>query len=123
MAKLPPDPRTHQARLRGNPAAMALGATLFFDMRMSKNGAVACSTCHQIGRQFQDGIPLGKGIATMNRRTQPLAGVAWQRWFFWDGRKDSLWSQAFAAAGKAAGAWFKPHLVRAFHGRQFQGAL
>ena len=36
----------------------------------------------------------------VNRRTQPLAGVAWQRWFFWDGRKDSLWSQALAPLEK-----------------------
>ena len=24
----------------------------------------------------------------------PLAGVAWGPWFFWDGRRDSLWAQA-----------------------------
>ena len=24
----------------------------------------------------------------------PLAGVAWSPWLFWDGRRDSLWSQA-----------------------------
>ena len=24
----------------------------------------------------------------------PLAGVAWSPWFFWDGRRDSLWAQA-----------------------------
>ncbi|MGE0281416.1 MAG: cytochrome-c peroxidase [Rhizobiaceae bacterium] len=100
LAKLPPRPRDPTNEVEDSPAAMALGATLFFDMRMSKNGAVACSTCHQIGRQFQDGIPLGKGVATMNRRTQPLAGVAWQRWFFWDGRKDSLWSQALGPLEK-----------------------
>jgi len=100
LAKLPPRPRDPTNQVEDSPAAMALGATLFFDMRMSKNGAVACSTCHQIGRQFQDGIPLGKGVATMNRRTQPLAGVAWQRWFFWDGRKDSLWSQALGPLEK-----------------------
>jgi len=100
LANLPPLPRDPTNEVEGDPAAMALGATLFFDMRMSKNGAVACSTCHQIGRQFQDGIPLGQGISTMNRRTQPLAGVAWQRWFFWDGRKDSLWSQALGPLEK-----------------------
>lgn len=100
LAKLPPRPRDPTNEVEDSPAAMALGATLFFDMRMSANGAVACSTCHQIGRQFQDGIPLGRGISTMNRRTQPLAGVAWQRWFFWDGRKDSLWSQALGPLEK-----------------------
>ena len=24
----------------------------------------------------------------------PLAGIQWGNWFFWDGRKDSQWSQA-----------------------------
>ena len=24
----------------------------------------------------------------------PLAGTAYSPWFFWDGRKDSLWAQA-----------------------------
>lgn len=93
LPPLPPDPSNPAI---DNPDAMALGATLFFDTRLSKNGKVACSTCHQIDNQFQDGLPLGKGIGTMNRRTQPLAGVAWQSSFFWDGRKDSLWSQALA---------------------------
>lgn len=96
LAALPPLPPDPTDRAAGNPTAMALGATLFFDMRLSANGKVSCSTCHQIGNQFQDGLPLGMGIGIMNRRTQPLAGVAWGRSFFWDGRKDSLWSQALA---------------------------
>ncbi len=33
-------------------------------------------------------------MGTNMRRTMPLIGVAYQSWFFWDGRKDSLWSQA-----------------------------
>lgn len=100
LAALPAAPSDPTNAVIDDPAAMALGATLFFDMRMSKNGKVACSTCHQIGKDFQDGLPLGKGIGTMNRRTQPLAGVAWQSSFFWDGRKDSLWSQALAPLEK-----------------------
>lgn len=101
LDRLKPAPADLTNAAIGNPAAMALGATLFFDTRMSRNGEVACSTCHKIDQQFQDGLPLGKGIGTMNRRTQPLAGVAWQRWFFWDGRKDSLWSQALAPLEKS----------------------
>ena len=76
------------------PAAAALGATLFFDQRLSRNGKVACATCHKIDRQFQDDLPHAAGLGTTNRRTMPLAGVAWSPWFFWDGRRDSLWSQA-----------------------------
>lgn len=91
LPRLPDDPTN---RVADDPAAAALGATLFFDARMSGNGMVSCSTCHLIDRQFQDDLPLAKGIGTTNRRTMPLAGVAWSPWFFWDGRRDSLWAQA-----------------------------
>ncbi|MBX3582590.1 MAG: methylamine utilization protein [Rhizobiaceae bacterium] len=91
LPPLPPDPTNRYA---DDPAAAALGATLFFDSRMSPSGTVSCSTCHLIDRQFQDDLPLAKGVATGNRRTMPLAGVAWSPWLFWDGRRDSLWAQA-----------------------------
>jgi len=91
LPALPADPTNKYA---DDPAAAAFGATLFFDQRMSPDGVVACGTCHLIDRQFQDDLPLGKGAGTSNRRTMPLAGVAWSPWLFWDGRRDSLWSQA-----------------------------
>jgi len=74
--------------------AAALGQRLFFDVRLSSNGRVSCGTCHDPGRQFQDGRPLGKGVGTTGRRTMPVAGAAESPFLFWDGRKDSLWSQA-----------------------------
>jgi len=76
------------------PAAAALGSTLFFDTGMSHDGTVSCSTCHKIDRQFQDDLPQAVGVGRTNRRTMPLAGVARDPWFFWDGRRDSLWAQA-----------------------------
>jgi cytochrome c peroxidase len=91
LPPLPPDTTNKHA---DDPAAAAFGATLFFDQRLSSDGVVACGTCHLIDRQFQDDLPRGKGIGTTDRRTMPLAGVAWSPWFFWDGRRDSLWSQA-----------------------------
>ena len=94
LASLPPLPPDPTNKYADDPAAAALGATLFFDQRMSSDGVVACGTCHLIDRQFQDDLPRGKGIGTTDRRTMPLAGVAWGPWFFWDGRRDSLWSQA-----------------------------
>lgn len=86
-----PDPSNVVA---ANPAAVALGRQLFFDPRFSRNGALSCATCHDPGKQFQDGVPRAKGLATVERRTMPLAGVAFNAWQFWDGRKDSLWAQA-----------------------------
>ncbi len=91
IAPLPPDPTN---RFADDPGAAALGATLFFDTGMSRDGNVACGTCHKIDRQFQDDLPRGIGVAATNRRTMPLAGVARDPFFFWDGRRDSLWSQA-----------------------------
>ncbi|AZO54271.1 MAG: c-type cytochrome [Mesorhizobium sp.] len=76
------------------PAAAALGSTLFFDVGMSRDGTVSCSTCHKIDRQFQDDLPQAVGVGRTNRRTMPLAGVARDPWFFWDGRRDSMWAQA-----------------------------
>jgi cytochrome c peroxidase len=88
---VPPDPSNRYA---DDPRAAALGRALFFDAELSANGEVSCSGCHQPEKGFQDGLPLGRGLATVNRRTMPIAGAAAQQWFFWDGRKDSLWSQA-----------------------------
>jgi cytochrome c peroxidase len=74
--------------------AAALGQFLFFDTRLSANGEVACATCHQPARGFSDGQPLAKGIAAGTRNTPTLLNAALNHWFFWDGRADSLWSQA-----------------------------
>ena len=74
--------------------AARLGHRFFFDARFSSNGKVSCATCHVPEKNFQDGTPLGTGVGTTGRRTMPIAGTDRSPWFFWDGRKDSLWSQA-----------------------------
>ena len=74
--------------------AAALGRALFNDTRLSSNGQVACASCHSADQQFQDGKPFGQGIGTGKRRTMPLMGAAHSPFLFWDGRKDSAWSQA-----------------------------
>lgn len=88
---LPPDPTN---RVADDPAAAAFGRALFFDTRLSSNGSVSCATCHDPGLGFQDGKPLGAGVGETRRRTLPIAGAAHSPFLFWDGRKDSLWSQA-----------------------------
>jgi cytochrome c peroxidase len=93
LDRLPP-PRDPSNAVEAAPAAAALGKKLFSDTRLSSNGAVACATCHAPERQFQDGLAVAKGVGTGSRRTMPIAGVAHSPWLFWDGRKDSLWSQA-----------------------------
>lgn len=74
--------------------AAALGRALFNDTRLSRNGQVACASCHSADKQFQDGKPLGQGIGTGKRRTMPVMGASHSPFLFWDGRKDSAWSQA-----------------------------
>ncbi len=75
-------------------AAAELGHRFFFDAGFSSNGEVSCATCHVPEKGFQDGSALARGVGVTARRTMPIAGVAGAAWFFWDGRKDSLWSQA-----------------------------
>lgn len=94
LARLPPPPADPSNAVEGRPEAVALGERLFADARLSKNGRVACASCHDPGRGFQDGRPVGQGVATGARRTMPIAAAAYSPWLFWDGRKDSLWSQA-----------------------------
>lgn len=82
--------------------AAALGRALFEDKRLSKNGQVACASCHAADKQFQDGRQFGKGVGTGKRRTMPVMGASHSPFLFWDGRKDSLWSQALGPMEDAA---------------------
>ena len=85
LTQLPPLPADHSNAVADNPDAARLGQYLFFDTRLSANGSVSCATCHQT---------LAEGLAQTDRNTMGLPGVAYSPWLFWDGRKDSLWSQA-----------------------------
>ena len=94
IGSLDPAPADPSNRYADDPGAAELGRRLFFDPRLSSSGDVACATCHKPDLQFQDGTPLAKGVGTTNRRTMPIAGLAYAPFLFWDGRKDSLWAQA-----------------------------
>ena len=91
---LEPTPADPGNRVANDGRAADLGHRLFFDARLSANGKVSCATCHDPGREFQDGTPLAKGVGTTDRRTMPVAGAAHSPFLFWDGRKDSQWAQA-----------------------------
>ena len=91
LEELPGDPTN---RVADDPRAVRLGHRLFFDVRLSSNGAVSCATCHDPAREFQDGTPLAAGVGTTNRRTMPIQSTARHAFLFWDGRKDSQWAQA-----------------------------
>lgn len=93
LAALPPDPTNAVA---DDPRAAELGHRLFFDPRLSANGGVSCATCHRPERRFADTFPQSVGIGPTHRNTPSLVGSAWSPWQYWDGRKDSQWSQALA---------------------------
>lgn len=91
---LPPPATDPTNRIADDMQAAELGHRLFFDTSLSANGAVSCATCHVPELGFSDGKPLGRGVADSVRHSMTLWNAAYQRWFFWDGRADSLWSQA-----------------------------
>jgi cytochrome c peroxidase len=91
---LPPPPTDPTNRFADDPAAARFGQRVFFDARFSRNGAIACATCHLPELAFTDGRQLARGLADVNRHAPTLLNVAYQRWFFHDGRADSLWAQA-----------------------------
>ncbi|MBI3152866.1 MAG: methylamine utilization protein [Chloroflexi bacterium] len=91
LPELQPDPSNQYG---DDTQAASLGEKLFFDTRFSSNGEVACATCHDPEKNFQDGLPRAQGVGTTNRRAMPIAGTAYNPWLFWDGRKDSQWAQA-----------------------------
>ncbi len=79
-----------------DPRAAEFGHALFFDPHLSSNGGISCSTCHQPLRNFTDGLPKGQAIGTSKRNTPSIVGTAYSPWLYWDGRRDSQWSQALS---------------------------
>src|SRR4029434_6699475 len=73
-----------------------LGRRLFFDRRLSRDGSVNCSSCHDPERAFSDGRSIAVGVlGRQGRRSAPaLINRGYGRSFFWDGRADSLERQA-----------------------------
>lgn len=95
-ADLPPSPTNRTA---DDQAAAELGRLLFFDRRLSADGKVACATCHDPEEGFSDPKPLSLGVDDRegHRHSMPVTALAFQRFFFWDGRADSAWAQPLQA--------------------------
>lgn len=78
--------------------AAALGLGIFFDARFSANQEVRCATCHEPEAFFTDARPTSDGgLGALHRNSPTTLNAAGQRWSFWDGRADSLWSQPLLA--------------------------
>ncbi len=81
-------------RFSGDERAAEFGRKLFFDAGLSASRKIACATCHEPARKFTDGKKKSFGTRETARHSPSLIGVAQGRWFYWDGRRDSLWAQA-----------------------------
>jgi cytochrome c peroxidase len=75
---------------------ITLGEKLFFDGRLSADGTVACSTCHDPARAFTDGRPASVGIkGRVGQRNAPtILNALYNKTQFWDGRAKTLEDQA-----------------------------
>ena len=78
------------------PEKIELGKKLFFDRRLSGDGTMSCSTCHDPKQGFSDGLPTSLSYPTpKNWRNSPtLFNVAYKKRLFHDGRSQSLEEQA-----------------------------
>jgi len=75
---------------------ISLGQKLFFDRRLSVDGTVSCSTCHDPALAFTDRKPTSVGIkGRVGQRNAPtILNALYNKTQFWDGRVNTLEEQA-----------------------------
>jgi cytochrome c peroxidase len=78
------------------PEKISLGQKLFFDRRLSADGTVSCSTCHDPALAFTDRKPTSVGIkGRVGQRNSPtILNALFNKTQFWDGRVNTLEEQA-----------------------------
>lgn len=86
--------RDKSNRVSGNADAIALGEQLFYDRRLSGDGAMSCAACHLPDRAFTDGRARAYGRESLDRNTPSVWNIGFAHWFGWDGAADSLWRQS-----------------------------
>lgn len=102
IAELPSVAKDPTNKYADDPIAAKLGQKLFFDTALSINGNISCATCHMPEKKFTDGLAVSRGIGKTTRSAPSIIGIAHSPWFFWDGRSDSLWSQALGPLESSA---------------------
>lgn len=72
-----------------------LGRYLFFDPLLSRDGSLACASCHQPEKGFADGRARSVGVGeALGKRSAPsLWNSAFLQRLFWDARANSLEQQ------------------------------
>ena len=87
-------PSSPSNRFADDPGAAALGQKLFFASSLSPSGTISCASCHDPEIGWGDGLPVSRGAGENIFNAPTVLNSAHGRWKFWDGRSDSLWSQA-----------------------------
>jgi cytochrome c peroxidase len=72
-----------------------LGRMLFFDPILSGSRHVSCSSCHNPGLSWADGLKLANATNQMQLHTPTIIDVAWVPVLGWDGKFRNLESVAF----------------------------
>jgi cytochrome c peroxidase len=78
------------------PEKISLGQKLFFERRLSADGTVSCSTCHNPDLAFTDRKSTSVGIkGRVGQRNAPtILNALYNKTQFWDGRVNTLEEQA-----------------------------
>ena len=74
-------------------ATFALGRSLFYDPRLSRDGTVSCGSCHQQFAAFAHAdhrLSHGVGNRLGTRNVPALQNLRWKAEFFWDGGPKNL---------------------------------
>lgn len=73
-----------------------LGRKLFYEKMLSNDMTMSCATCHKQENGFDDPRPFSQGTNGTfgDRNAMAIINLAWDKSFFWDGRRATLEGQA-----------------------------
>lgn len=89
-------PITPKASKASNPDMVALGRELYHDKRLSSDGTISCSSCHDLDTFGVDNKPVSPGVGgQLGVRNSPSSLNAFKQVAqFWDGRAATVEEQA-----------------------------
>lgn len=82
------------------PAKVDLGRHLYYDVRLSSEGTIACASCHRPEMAFSDApnqVSEGVNGSRGQRNAPMIVNAGFRKVMFWDGRAGTLEEQAMGA--------------------------